>query len=188
MLERKVKIFWFILDKAGFDYGEVVDSEHIPDLTRSQIYYDHIMEQLTLNEFIEVCRGFYKSIDVRAILAKYKDPVHDGWKCLFLKIRLTKETQKKLEEIHTKQGHIDRPYFKVITKHISAGEISKIIREIESGYITFKDIKLELEPDDWKGISNKRICQGRELYTNNKESTWPFQDLYQVGHVPSWLR
>jgi hypothetical protein len=35
MLERKVKIFWSMLDKAGFDYGDVVDSEHIPDLTRN---------------------------------------------------------------------------------------------------------------------------------------------------------
>jgi hypothetical protein len=94
---------------------------------------------------------------MRSVLAKSKDPFHDGWKCLFLKLRLTKENQKRLEENHTQQGHIDRPYFKVLAKHVGADEISNIIREIESGYITFGEIKSELEPDDWKGISKKRI-------------------------------
>ncbi|MDP9290305.1 MAG: hypothetical protein M3P08_19205, partial [Thermoproteota archaeon] len=60
---------------------------------------------MTIDQILPILRSTYRSIDIRAILLKPKEkPDSDQWVCVFLKIRLTKETQLELEETHSTVG------------------------------------------------------------------------------------
>src|SRR5215207_694267 len=99
------------------------------------------MEALTLTQLLQMFSRCYESVDVRALLARSKNSLDASWECVFLKLRLTKENRTDIEELHTQRGHLNRPFLKVLYMHVSIDELSNIIQDIKSGYITIDGIR-----------------------------------------------
>jgi hypothetical protein len=150
------------------------------------------MEKLTIGQVLPILRDTYRSIDIRAILLKPKEkPNSDDWVCVFIKIRLTKETQTDLEKIHAKMGSIENKFYKVILTSINIRQIDALINEIRNGNITLKGIRCNILGKDCRGILTKTIVRS-EAYTTSEERAGFFHGIFFIstddGSIYSLIR
>ena|GEM_PF-1618767 len=124
---------------------------------------------MTIDQILPILRSTYRSIDIRAILLKPKEkPDSDQWVCVFLKIRLTKETQLELEETHSTVGSLERKYCKVILASKNIQELDALVNEIKNGHITLQGTLSNISGTDWRQILTKTIVRS-EMYTTSEE-------------------
>jgi hypothetical protein len=101
-------------------------------------------DPFTLREAIPLLERTYKSMDIRALIAKERGQ----WLCIFLKIRLTDEDQTRVEDVHKKQIN-DLAVEKsdnclLVAEWRNIIQFDSIIEEIRHGRITIQGISSQL--------------------------------------------
>ena len=99
-----------------------------------------MQRQLVTHKVINALRSTYRSIDIRAAVAKSKDG--SGWKCIFAKMRLTADERSQIEEIHKKNKkdlHIkNNANFRLLAECRDIQQLDCTLQEIEAERISIQ--------------------------------------------------
>jgi hypothetical protein len=124
----------------------------------------HVQHTPTLGETISVLERTYKTIDIRAFIAKEEE--NGEWLCIFLKIRLTDEDKKHVESIHKKRNTdlaIEEKGSRMLTQFEST------IEEIRNGRITIQGINSQLRASTLANILETKM-QRYPSYSKSDEA------------------
>lgn len=120
----------------------------------------------TLKDLIPVLRDTYRSIDIRAVLAKSK--AESIWYSVVLKVLLTKDSRTELKQTQeTKQsklGTIKREKFRVVFENKDVQQLESVLSEIKNGCLTLNGDRTKLVGADFQNIFQKDIVND-QLYT-----------------------
>src|SRR5215831_1770968 len=124
-----------------------------------------------LKELIEALMDTYRSIDIRAILARTKAKAE--WHSIVVKIRLTKDSTTKLKEYHDskekKLGTIRHDKFKLVLESREISCLNNILSELQNGVITLDGDQTKLIGNDFRHIFDKQIVNSSSYVSANEE-------------------
>jgi hypothetical protein len=114
-------------------------------------------KKVTLSLILNILKKSYKSIDIRAILAKSDED--NSWYCVVLKILLTNQDVNQIKKKHSEMGicHIDSDRFKVAFECRKIDEIDLILNEIKQGRIKVSGTSSKLLGSSFETIREKEV-------------------------------
>jgi hypothetical protein len=114
----------------------------------------------------------YRSIDIRAVLAKSK--AESIWYSVVLKVRLTKDSRTELKQTQeTKQsklGTLKREKFRVVFENKDVQQLEFVLSEIKNGCVTLNGDRTKLVGADFQNIFQKDIVNDQLYTTTNQRS------------------
>ncbi|MDP9289833.1 MAG: hypothetical protein M3P08_16770 [Thermoproteota archaeon] len=122
----------------------------------------------TIKDLIPVLADSYRSIDIRAVLAKSK--AESVWYSIVLKVLLTKDSKTELKQSQeikqSKLGPITSEKFKVVFQNTDVQYLDAILSEIKNGWVILNGVRTKLAGADFQEIFQKEIGND-QLYTTS---------------------
>lgn len=129
------------------------------------------IKNLNINQIMSLVGKTYRRIDIRAILARPLKEPDVEWTCIFLKVRMTKESQNELDgnqHNDMRLGNINKPFFRIEFTNSSIECLDSILKDIASGHITFGSVDANLPSTRCKDILSNSSSVS-DMYTTDDE-------------------
>lgn len=129
-------------------------------------------KRTNFKETIGSLKETYKGIDCRAIIAKKDNEL----KCIFLKIRLTRQTREEVEAIYKEKvrclGEVNSDKFLIVMEYCELSELDRILQEIGNKVITIAGVQYNLQFTK-NGIFADEILEDDEYTTLEERQGFP---------------
>lgn len=126
----------------------------------------------SINNLLTVLKGTYKSIDMRAVLAKNKSSKNDKkWYYILLKIRLTNQEMSDVQREHKKRmvHNKYKKYFRIMFDCKPIDQIEDVLKEIQKGSVNVNGVLSKPIGYDYDSILSKEITNDSG-FSNDEES------------------